>query len=216
MKYRDYLIVPVLVMYLLFASCAYVAGGRTAGGAPERAEEPVASINPEDISWNNEYWYASGARGTECFCITESDGISFVTGHETGDSSAYVISNMHLRCSRDGRAYDLIFPDALTAYDLNSGTYYQRADYSLMVESIVSGRFVNTENPRDIFTFRDNGKSVENFGDKVFKGTWELETANCLAVYDKTCKSTFYFSIIFDSGSISGIECNGISYKLVA
>lgn len=222
MKYKDYLIVPVLAMYLLYASCAYVAKG----GADTAVPEP--SVNPNDITWNSsgdeaECWYANGQRGTECFYVIEgeygSSGICFSNGSRSGDkTSNYVISNMHLKCSSSsGESHDLIFLNEVTAYDTVSGTYYKRADYDDISASITSGKFVNSENPKDYYVFKKGGKSTEYFGDKVFKGKWSIDTAETLTVYDNSCRQYFHFGIISDAaGSVTALKFNNTVYNLVA
>lgn len=222
MKYKDYLIVPVLAMYLLYASCAYIAKD----GAD--AAEPEPSVNPSDITWSSsgdeaEYWYADGRRGTECFYVVEGQygagGICFSDGSRSDDrTSNYVISNMHLKCSGgSGESHDLIFLNEVTAYDTVSGTYYKRADYEDITGSLVSGKFVNSENPKDYYIFKKNGKSAEYFGDKVFKGKWSLDTAESLTVYDYSCRQDFRFGIVTDpAGGVAALKFNDTVYNLVA
>ena len=225
MKYRDYLIVPVLAMYLLYASCAYIGKGSPSDGP----EAPEASLNPDSIKWassngDEEYWYANGQRGSESFYVVSAagseNGIYFTDSCNVGREAAnpYTISDMHLKCENtSGRSYDLIFLNEMTAYDTISGTYYQRADYDSIVENLTSGEFVNVDNPKDSYTFRKNGKSVEYFGDKVFKGIWSLETTQTVVVYDKSCKEYFHFNLQFaPDGTVSGFRFNDVTYKLAA
>lgn len=208
-------------MYLLYASCAYVAKSGSDNAVPE------PSINPTDIEWNSgdgaERWYANGQRGTECFYVVEgeygSSGICFSKGSRADDvTSNYVISNMHLKCSADsGENHDLIFLNEVTAYDTVSGTYYKRADYEDITDALVSGKFVNSENPKDFYVFKKSGKSVEYFGDKVFKGKWSLETAEILTVHDNSCRQDFRFGIITDgAGGVVALKFNDTIYNLAA
>ena len=66
MKYRDYLILPVLIMYLLYTSCAYIAKTDEAASVGKKAV-PDAAVNPASMIWGGdegeygELWYASGA-----------------------------------------------------------------------------------------------------------------------------------------------------------
>ena len=51
MKYRDYLILPVLVMFLVYASCAYVGDTKAASAENESAVSQIQScrfVNEED------------------------------------------------------------------------------------------------------------------------------------------------------------------------
>lgn len=222
MKYRDYLILPVIIMYVVFASCAFLAKNTPA--ASDVMAEPTASINPEEISWgggdSGEYWYAEGTRNGECFTVDTGSGskdIYFLDSTGSGTEPAnYTVKNMHMHCRTDeGRSYDLIFVDELTAYDCVSGTYYQRADYDSLVDALTAGKFVNTTNSRDYYVFKDNGKSAEYFGDQVFKGRWNLETSHTLTVYDNQCRENFHFNLIFsDFGDLTGFTFNGIVYSL--
>ncbi len=230
MKYKDYLILPVLLMFLIYASCAYINKAETsANGVSER---PAAAVDPMDISWgpekddSGENWYAEGARGTSYFSVTpnaaKGNTISFFNS-SSGDhrsavtESSYVVSDMHMRCTNNGTRYDFIFTNEMTAYDTISGTYYQRGDYEEIKSQLTSGKFVNEDNPKDYYVLKDNGKSVEYFGDRVFKGNWTLSTAETISLYDKANKQDYQFSLIYDDfGNISGFDFKGIVYSLAA
>ena len=221
MKYKDYLILPAILMFIVYASCAYV-GGADAEASP--AACPEASVDPAAISWmqadeqTGECWYESGIRGGSYFAVnTNENGANVISFHEgnQGSESAYIVSDMHMRCNSNGQRYDLIFTDEMTAYDTVSGRCYQRGDYTQLKNDLLSGRFVNSENPRDYFLFRDNGKSVEYFGDKVFRGSWNFDTSTTVAVSDKSCKKDYHFDLLFDGfGSVCGFDFNGITYSL--
>lgn len=222
MKYKDYLIFPVILVYLVFASCAFIAQKTDSEGAV-----PVPSVDPYAISWGGktgeygEYWYADGARGTECFSVaTSSSGVSnicFLNNGSDGKGVSYIVSDMHMKCKSGGKQYDLIFVDEMTAYDTVTGTYYQRADYSTIIKCLTSGKFVNADNPKDYYVFKENGKSVEYFGDRVFKGRWNLATSDTISVFDNRCKQNFEFDLLFDyGGEIRGFNFNDVSYILAA
>lgn len=230
MKYRDYLVLPAIIMYIVFASCAFIAKADNTGKNSEDAV-PTASVNPTEISWgceednSGEYWYAAGARTGEFFSVEKnskgSNEICFYDSKEDMNSSkpvTYLVNDMHMKClTEEGRHYDLIFLDEMTAYDCISETYYQRADYDTLSSQLVSGKFVNSTNSRDYYVFEKNGKSYEYFGDQVFKGLWTLETSETMSVYDKTCKQDFNFNLMFDNyGNISGFTFNEIAYNLAA
>lgn len=230
MKYKDYLILPVLIMYLLYASCAYIARtDEKLNGRKETA--PVAAVDPAAISWGNgdgeygECWYADGARGTVYFSVgtaSKEPSIRFYNNassdrHGAPTESSYVVSDMHMRCTNNGIRYDFIFIDAMTAYDLLSGTYYQRGDYNLLKTQLTAGKFVNTENPAHYYVFKENGKSVEYAGDKVFRGKWNISTSDSVALFDKTCRQVFDLELLSDDyGNISGFDANGTVYTLAA
>ena len=199
MKYKDYLIIPVLAMYLLFASFAYLRDDSV--GAPKI---PVATVDPTELCFDGDVWYEAGARSSGYFSI-DAD-------------SHYVVKNHHLMYStQSGTNYDLIFTDAMTAYDCNSGVVYQRGDYSTLMKSICSGKFVNSENEDDYYIFKDNGRSIEYFGDKVYKGEWNFETADAISVYDNTCKGTLTIDLIYSGyGAISGFCLNDTVFNLIA
>lgn len=221
MKYKDYLILPVIIMFMIYASCAYV-GSPDAAVAEAACPEP--SVDPSVISWmqgdsdTGECWYESGIRGASYFSVNrDANGAKVITFHEgrQGTESAFIVSDMHMKCNNDGKRYDLIFTDEMTAYDTLSGRFFQRGDYSQMKNELLSGRFINSENPRDYFLFRDNGKSVEYFGDKVFKGNWNFDTSTTVAVNDRSCKKNYHFDLLFDGyGSVCGFDFNGITYSL--
>ena len=183
LKYKDYLILPVLIMYLLYASCAYIA--RTENEGDGKKTTPVAVVDPAVISWGDaegeygECWYAEGARGTSYFMVAASGrgepsicfyNNSSIGKHNDFTESSCVVADKHMRCTNNGIRYDLIFVNEMTAYDLISGTYYQRGDYKLLKAQLTAGKFVNAENPNHYYVFKENGKSVEYAGDKVFKG----------------------------------------------
>lgn len=212
MKYKDYLLVPIFCMYLLYASCTYLAKDKADTG--EAFPEP--SISPSEICWDKDYWYAEGQRSGDCFNLENGKEMVIVDGLKNSENASYYISDMHMRCDDgEGKRYDLIFVDEMTAYDCVSGQYYQRADYDALKGQLISGKFVNTRNDRDYYIFKDSGKSVEYFGNKVFKGSWNLSTADTLSIYDKQCHGYMDFRITYSSdGRISGITYNDSTYIL--
>lgn len=233
MKYRDYLILPAIVMYIIFASCAFI--GKMSVDPEMVSEtvisEPTASVNPSEMSWgqsDSEYgecWYAEGTRMGDYFTVNTSSSSKDIYFYDSKSSSGktaaeptpYVVKDMHMLAStQSGRKYDLIFLDEMTAYDCISGTYFQRADYSSLKQQLTSGKFVNSTNSRDYYVFKNNGKSCEHFGDQLFKGNWVLDTTDTLCVYDYSCQENFHFNLIFDGfGKISGFTFNEIIYTLV-
>ena len=227
MKYRDYLIVPALVMYLIYTSCAYIAGKNNADNV--QLDQPVASICPENMSWGSnpgdsgDNWYADGARGADYFTISSDNGresISFYNSRNViqGTGCAYTVtSDNHLTCNNNGTKHDIIFLDELTAYDCSSGIYYQRGDYDTMLAAVTDGRFVNSSNSKDYYVFKDNGKSSEYFGEKIFKGKWSFDTTDILSVYDNDTHEYFRFVILYNNyGDITGIKLNDTVYEHAA
>lgn len=211
MKYKDYLLIPILGMYLLYASCTYIADSRGASGTPN----PVASVSPTEICWDKDYWYAEGTRGADGFNLENGNTLVIVDGARTNDEVDYSISNMHLCCSDTGsdRNYDLIFVNELTAYDCVSDTYYQRGDYSSLVERLCSGRFVNEQDCKDYYVFGESGRSTEYFGNCIYGGMWKVSTTDVLSVYDNACQGYMDFSIKYGAdGRICAIEFNGVNY----
>lgn len=181
-------------MYLLYASCTYIFDDSSNG-------EPKATISPTEISWGDDCWYQEGARNGDSF---------------NEKNLNYSIKDMHMSgVSDNGTKYDLIFVDELTAYDLLSETYYRRADYDTLYNDLISGKFVNAQNENDYYVFKDSGKSIEYFGNQVFKGSWSFKTSSILKVYDNTCKEYFEFELIFDvMGNISGFKFYDSVYNL--
>ena len=231
MKYKDYLILPVLIMYLLYASCAYIAKTDEKLNGKKEAV-PAAAVDPAVISWGDEdgdygeCWYADGARGTVYFSVSDKASkeptICFYNNasfdrHAAPTESSFVVSDMHMRCTNNGVRYDFIFIDEMTAYDLLSGTYYQRGDYNLLKAQLTGGKFISTDNPAHYYILKENGKSVEYAGDKVYKGKWNINTSDSIALYDKTCKQTLDLELLSDEfGNISGFDVNGTVYTLAA
>lgn len=219
MKFKDYLIMPVIAMYVLYTSCAYIAKPVE---KTETAAAPAAVVDPSNICWgtdSGEQWFAEGNASSRCFYVSpdkNENNIFFVknTYNSENYESKYVISDMHMKCAgNDGTNYDLIFPDEMTAYDCNSGTYYKRGDYNNILEQLMSGKFVNSENKNDFYVFKPSGKSAEYFGNKIFKGKWQLETSDTVTVYDNACKDYFRFNLITDyHGSITGFRFNDTVY----
>ena len=230
LKYKDYLILPVLIMYLLYASCAYIA--RTENEGDGKKTTPVAVVDPAVISWGDaegeygECWYAEGARGTSYFMVAASGrgepsicfyNNSSIGKHNDFTESSCVVADQHMRCTNNGIRYDLIFVNAMTAYDLISGTYYQRGDYKLLKAQLTAGKFVNAENPNHYYVFKENGKSVEYAGDKVFKGKWNINTSDTIVLYDKACKQVLDLELFSDDyGNLGGFNSNGTIYTLAA
>ncbi len=222
MKYRDYLIIPAICMYILFASCAFVLKADNVAYAGGLEEEPaVAAVNPETINWGSgELWYADGERFGESFCVSGSGEYQICfnsadKNRESSDSVSFVVDGMHLKFSCDGQSHDMIFTDEYTAYDTESGMYFVRADYDSLQSQMVSGKFVNSENDRDYYQFGTNGKSSEYFGDQLYRGTWAFDTADSVVVFDYASDSDFHFQMMFDDyGSVCGLQFNDIEYIL--
>ena len=230
MKYKDYLILPVLIMYLIYASCAYVA--KVDGSAEKRASMPSATVDPSQIVWSDdesdegEFWYADGVRGTAYFSVNgsapETLTIRFYGGANAGKQqtvteSSFTIRNKHLQCTNNGIKYDFIFPDQMTAYDTVSGIRYQRADSSQMKTQLTSGRFVNESNPGNFFVLKENGKTKEYCGVKVFSGKWTMNTTDTIVLSDHNTGEAVCVDILCDPfGNINGFDIGGTVYTLAA
>ena len=227
MKYKDYLILPVFLMYLMFASCAYIAKVN----AEANPDVPEGQISPEEIVWGcesneyGEYWYANGERGTECFSVIDrgarANEICFFENGRGSDPSQggihYTVTDMHMCCENNGRNYDLVFPDEMTAYDTVSHTTYQRADYSALYGSLTAGKFINDTNANDWYVLKESGKSLEYFGDMVFPGKWRLATSDTICVYDKKTDQEYTFTLnLTASGEVSGFDFDGVHYSRAA
>lgn len=228
MKYKDYLILPVLIMYLIYASCAYIA--KVDGTADKRAAIPPAVIDPAQIVWSDddesegEFWYADGVRGTAYFSVNSSDSgettIRFYGGSNSGKyqsvtESACTVRNKHLQCTSDKTRYDFVFPDQMTAYDVLSGIRYQRADSSQMKTQLTSGKFVNQSNPENYFVLKENGKSKEYSGVKVFSGKWTMNTTDTIVLSDHYLGDSVCVDILCDPfGNINGFDIDGTIYSL--
>ena len=221
MKYKDYLILPAILMYLLYASCAYIAKENR-----ELDTVPDAVISPQEIVWgcsedesHGEYWYANGERGTDYFAVIEgragANQICFFEAGSPSENVRYSVNDLHLNCTDNGRKYDIIFPNEMTAYDTVSGTYYQRGDYSRLFMGLTSGKFINETNPNDWYVFKESGKSLEYFGDKAFPGKWTLSTSSSISVFDNRTEKTYVFDILLDRyGDVGGFSFDGIIYSL--
>ena len=141
MKFKDYLILPVIAMYVLYTSCAYL---------PKPAEKMELAKAPAAV---------------------------------------------------------------VTAYACNSGSYDLCGGCEEIEKQLTSGKFVNSENPNDWYVFKSSGKSAEYFGNKVFKGKWQLEANGTVSVYDQSCKEYFHFNLQTDFyGRITGFQFNNITY----
>ncbi len=230
MKYKDYLILPVLIMYLIYASCAYIA--KVDGTAEKRASLPSTVVDPSQIVWSDndrsegEFWYADGIRGTAYFSVTSNDSgettIRFYGGSASGKiqsvmDSVCTIRNKHMQCTSEGTRYDFVFPDQMTAYDAVSGIRYQRADSSQMKTQLTSGKFVNQSNPENYFVLKENGKTKEYSGVKVFNGRWAMNTTDTIVLSDYHLGESVCVDILCDSfGNINGFNINGSVFTLVA
>ena len=230
MKYKDYLILPVLIMYLIYASCAYIA--KVDGSAEKHSSMPSAAVDPSYMVWSNddsgegEYWYADGVRGTAYFSVNRSisgeTAIRFYSGANSGKlqavtESVCTIHNKHLQCTNNGIRYDFVFPDEMTAYDAVSGIRYQRADSSQMKTQLTSGKFVNKSNPGNYFVLKENGKTKEYSGVKVFSGKWAMNTKDTIVLSNHNSKESICVDILCDSfGNINGFDIEGTIYTLAA
>ena len=230
MKYKDYLILPVLIMYLIYASCAYIA--KVDGTAEKRAATPSATVDPLQIVWSDgessegECWYADGIRGTSYFSVNRSSSgemlVRFYSGANSGKlqtaaESLCTIRNKHLQCTNNGTRYDFVFPDQMTAYDIVSGVRYQRADSSQMKAQLTSGKFVNESNSENYFVLKENGKAKEYSGVKVFSGKWTMNTTDTIVLSNHSTGEPIRVDILCDSfGNINGFDIEGTIYKLSA
>ena len=230
MKYKDYLILPVLIMYLIYASCAYIA--KADGSDAKQRNTPSAKVDPAVIVWNNgessegELWYADGVRGTAYFSVNNTPsgaatirfyGVTNSGKQQTVTESSFTIQKKHLQCLNGGTKYDFVFPDEMTAYDTVSGVRYQRADSSQMKIQLTSGKFVNESNPENYFVLKENGKTKEYSGVKVFNGKWAMNTTDTLVLVDNGKKDAICVDILCDSfGNINGFDIEGTVYTLAA
>ena len=230
MKYKDYLILPVLIMYLIYASCAYIA--KVDESDAKQKNTPSAKVDPAAIVWydnectEGELWYADGVRGTTYFSVNKTSsgaatirfyGATNLGKQQTVTESSFTIQKKHLQCLNGGTKYDFIFPDEMTAYDTVSGIRYQRADSSQMKIQLTSGKFVNESNPKNYFVLKENGKTKEYDGVKVFNGKWALNTTDTLVLVDSGKKDGICVDILCDSfGNINGFDIEGTVYTLAA
>lgn len=225
MKYKDYLILPILAMYLVYASCAYVGEADAAGKVPKKL------IDPAYISWgksNEDYgelWYAENPVAKDCFFVSNDQNgkneISFIST-QSGQrnrvqKSDYSIVDKHMYCRSSNQTYDLVFTDALTAYDTLSGVYYRRADLNQLKDSLSSGKFVNSENEKNYFVIQKNGKVTEFLGEREYRGSWRAKTADTITLIGNDSNNQLDFMLIYDEyGYLTAIESqNNIVYNLV-
>ena len=230
MKYKDYLIVPELLMYLIYASCAYIA--EVDGTSVKHNDIPSAKVDPAIIVWSDdensegELWYADGVRGTAYFSVNKiSSGAATIRFYEAATSgkqvtvseTSFIIRNRHLQCTNGGVKYDFVFPDELTAYDIISGVRYQRADSGQIKTQLTSGKCVNESNPGNYFVLKENGKTKEYSGVKVFNGRWMMNTTDTIVLLNSCDKNTVCADILCDPfGNINGFDIGGTVYSLAA
>ena len=219
--YKDFLILPVVLAFIIFASCAYVAGFESEDEIPEATIDPNAIIWGVDETGYGETWYAGGERGTESFSVNETpyggNEISFYSGTGRGNASTskYTVNNKHMLASGGDKNYDIIFIDEMTAYDTLSGTTYKRADRNSILQCLISSPFVNESNPDDYYIFKDTGKSIEYFGEMAFTGKWSLATTNTILLYDNRTEETYTFTLLYSaSGNIAGFSFGDVNYYI--
>lgn len=99
------------------------------------------------------------------------------------------VSGMDL-VSMEGESLDVdfIFPDALTAYDKESGTLYSRAsylEYDRLKGEFAGKTFANGRG-NAAFIFNEDGSAVQEYGGVEYDGTWEITADTVLTFFDNS------------------------------
>ena len=180
--------------------------------------EPAANVKISDIDAGlirdadktSDNWYANGKEGGAYMYVVDSTapaGLSCCIVDENGNETEYYScenENEHLVYNKDGLNLDIVFYDALTAYDYVSETWYSRGSVKKM-ESYISGKkFVDADNTI-IIVFNEDGTVVETSDGEEYTGTWYV--ANSTQIFeDIDGYGPTDFDLIFDeSGNFTGI-----------
>ena len=179
--------------------------------------EPAANVKISDIDAGlirdadktSDNWYANGKEGGAYMYLADStspSGFECCMVDANGNETFYSCKNEneHLINDEDGLNVDIVFYDALNAYDYVSETWYSRGSVKKMESYVAGKRFVDEKNGIAV-VFNEDGTVVETTNDVEYKGKWYV--ANSTQIFEDL--DGYYitdFDLIFDEkGNFTGL-----------
>ena len=190
---------------------------------PDPTPVPEAVVDPEEIEWgyqapgisDTQYWYVDGDKSATSFIFFEDDYLTIVDG-ETRNTVDTKISDKHIvDAETGGGAFDFVFTDVLTCYDLVSGQWYKRADYETVVKSLTGATFVCEAGSQWKYTFNADGTMVYDNDGTLKTGTWWIQDARTIGNhYDNEGDTGGWFVITYEDASwdIKSIKDTDVFY----
>ena len=190
---------------------------------PDPTPVPEAVVDPEEIEWgyqapgisDTQYWYVDGDKSATSFIFFEDDYLTIVDG-ETRNTVDTNISDKHIvDAETGGSAFDFVFTDVLTCYDLVSGQWYKRADYETVVKSLTGATFVCEAGSQWKYTFNADGTMVYDNDGTLKTGTWWIQDARTINnQYDDEGDTGGWFVITYEDASwdIKSIKDTDVFY----
>ena len=190
---------------------------------PDPTPVPEAVVDPEEIEWgyqapgisDTQYWYVDGDKSATSFIFFEDDYLTIVDG-ETRNTVDTNISDKHIvDAETGGSAFDFVFTDVLTCYDLVSGQWYKRADYETVVKSLTGATFVCEAGSQWKYTFNADGTMVYDNDGTLKTGTWWIQDARTIGNhYDDEGDTGGWFVITYEDASwdIKSIKDTDVFY----
>lgn len=208
---RILLLILMICMMFTLAAC----GGKDAGNKTD-LPAPEAVVDPEEMNWgyqaadimDTQYWYPNGDKSASSFIFFEDDYLTTVDG-ETRTRSNTEIADKHIvDAESGGTAFDFVFPDIFTCYDLVSKQYYLRADYDAVVSSLTSSTFVCEDDSECTFSFAADGTFSYTDAGETASGTWWFENARTIYYKFDDESNSIWFEITYadDSWDIISIR----------
>lgn len=219
----------LLAVMMLFALTA--CGGKTPAGtneadaAAEPTPEPVpeAAVDPKDMEWgyqspdtmDTQYWYVDGDKSATSFLFFEDDYLTTVDGETRNTVDTEIIDKHIVDADTDGGAFDFVFTDVLTCYDLVSKQWYKRSDYETVVKSLTEATFVCEAASQWKCTFNADGTMVYDNDGKLRTGTWWIQDARTISNhFDDEGNTGGWFEITYEDASweIKSIKDTDVFY----
>ena len=155
---------------------------------PEPTPAPQAVLDPAEIEWgyqapgisDAQYWYVDGDKTAASFLFFEDDYLTTVDGETRNTMDTKIVDKHIVDAETNGGAFDFVFTDVLTCYDLVSNQWYKRADYETLVQSLTGTTFVCEAGSQWKFTFHADGTMTYDDDGTIKTGTWWIENARML------------------------------------
>lgn len=191
--------------------------------APTSAPDPEAVVDPDEIEWgyqrsdimDAQYWYVDGDKSAASFLFFEDDRLTTVNGGTRSTVDTKVVDKHIVDMKSDGAAFNFVFTDVLTCYDLVSKQWYMRADYQSVVNSLTAATFVCELGSQWKYTFHADGTMVYDNNGAQKTGRWWIGDARTIKNYlDGEENSSGWFTINYEEGSwnILSIEDMDVYY----
>jgi len=186
-----------LLLCLMLSLCACGKKEESAPAANNQAAasgEPQASINPTFMDWGSrrevvnsaDPWYPNGQIGEEFIYFARgesSSGIVFYrekAGQLVAEVPCSLSEDLHLANEGDAEKFDLIFPTEFHAYDVNTKTWYIRANPDFMMSLFVDKSFTEKSDSGNTIIFNADGSATEVYQGTEYKGTWKIVNATTI------------------------------------